>query len=88
MTLAIEAVRRDGAMYSLQALGYKILLRDYDCPLGQIDYVAKRENGLVFISINRTAEEKIKAARASEYYVKRYGIKGVAIKCESYTVTT
>lgn len=30
---------------------YKILLRDYECPLGKIDFIAKRDGELIFAEI-------------------------------------
>lgn len=62
------------AQAALQILGYKILIREYECTVGKIDFIAKRDRNLVFISINRTPEEREQAGRAAEYYVKRYGV--------------
>ena len=69
------------AFHALQTLGYKILLKFYECTLGEIDFVAKHNGELVFIGIN-----KIPSVKVAEYYIKRYGIKDVPYKLESFQV--
>ncbi len=68
--------------------GYKVLLRNYSCPLGEIDLIAKESGALVFIEVKTrrsdamglpsesvTFRKRGQIARTAEYYMKRYGIK-------------
>lgn len=48
----------DLAVVHLQQLGYRILERNYRCPLGEIDIVAKDKNTIVFVEVkSRRTEE-------------------------------
>lgn len=46
----------------------KILLINYECPLGKVDKITKKDGKLLFYG---TTEKVV------EYYLKRYGIKDV-----------
>jgi putative endonuclease len=46
------------AIRHLQKLGYRILERNYRCPLGEIDVVARDEDAIVFVEVkSRKTEE-------------------------------
>lgn len=46
------------AVRHLQKLGYRILERNYRCPVGEIDIVAKDEDTIVFVEVkSRKTEE-------------------------------
>ncbi|HLE18234.1 MAG TPA: YraN family protein, partial [Syntrophales bacterium] len=46
------------AVRHLQKLGYRILERNYRCPVGEIDIVAKDKNTIVFVEVkSRKTEE-------------------------------
>ena len=46
------------AVVYLQKLGYRILERNYRCPLGEIDIVAKDKDTIVFVEVkSRKTEE-------------------------------
>lgn len=60
--------------HALTEIGYKILLREYECPKGKIAFIAKKDGTLVFIGVN-TAEPIVHSAMV--YYLKRYGITTV-----------
>ncbi len=48
----------DLAVVHLQQLGYRILERNYRCPLGEIDIVAKDKGTIVFVEVkSRRTEE-------------------------------
>jgi putative endonuclease len=48
----------DLAVVHLQQLGYRILERNYRCPLGEIDIVAKDKDTIVFVEVkSRRTEE-------------------------------
>ena len=59
---------------TLQILGYKVLLRNYECKIGTVDFVAKKNGKLFFVGVNRP---RIEVQLVSTYYLKRYGIKDV-----------
>ena len=70
----------------LREQGYKILLRNFRCPLGEIDIIARDGRTLVFVEVKtRTAddplpEDQVNAAKqhqitkAGKYYLSRYGV--------------
>lgn len=62
---------------TLQILGYKILLKSYECKIGTVDFVAKKDGKLFFVGVNRP---RIEVQLVSTYYLKRYGIKDVQIQ--------
>lgn len=53
-------------------IGGKTLLKNYECPLGEIDLIVKHKGRVFFIAINRTKPEK-----TAKYYLARYGIRDV-----------
>jgi Holliday junction resolvase-like predicted endonuclease len=57
---------------TLQVLGYKVLLKNYECNIGEVDFVAKKNGKLFFVGANRP---RLKVQLVSTYYMKRYGIK-------------
>jgi putative endonuclease len=69
----------------LEAQGYRIVERNFQCPLGEIDIIARHNGELVFLevrsgsspntvnpaySINRTKQNKI--IRVAQYYLVRF----------------
>lgn len=81
------------AFYELRKKGYKILLRNYECSLGEIDLIAKHEGCLVFIEVKTrssdamgspaeavTFEKRRQIVRVAQYYLKRYGIPDLACR--------
>ena len=59
---------------TLQVLGYKVLLKNYECTIGTVDFVAKKNGKLFFVGVNRP---RLEVQLVSTYYLKRYGIKDV-----------
>ncbi len=55
----LGAAGEDLAASRLEALGYRILDRNYRCPVGEIDCVAVRDGTLVFL--------EVKARRSDDY---------------------
>lgn len=53
----------------------KIILKNYDCPLGEIDLIGRKDNRLLFCSKNVSTS----TIHAISYYLKRYAIKNMAI---------
>ena len=76
------------ACHFLEANGYKILLKNYECTLGEIDLIAKENGSIVFIEVKTRRSEAMGApvesvthqkrrqiVKTAQYYLKRYGIK-------------
>ena len=70
----------------LRNLGYRIITRNFRCPLGEIDIVARDGNTLVFCEVKTrayedgvSAEEQVhgtkqhQITKAAKYYLGRYG---------------
>lgn len=70
----------------LRERGYKILLRNFRCPLGEIDIIARDGRTLVFVEVKtRTQddplpEDQVNASKqhqitkAGKFYLGRYGV--------------
>lgn len=65
--------------------GYKILTRNYDCGLGEIDIIARHKDYLVFIEVKTrfsdemghpaeavTADKRRQIIKAAQFYLKQY----------------
>ncbi|OGW83628.1 MAG: YraN family protein [Omnitrophica bacterium RIFCSPHIGHO2_02_FULL_51_18] len=83
----------------LSAQGYKILLKNYECALGEIDLIAKENGCLVFVEVKTrrslamglpaesvTFQKRHQIVKTAEYYVKRYGIKNVPCRFDVVSV--
>jgi putative endonuclease len=46
----------------LKGLGYRILVRNYSCSLGELDLIALDQGCIVFVEVRSTAGDSIKAA--------------------------
>ena len=81
------------AFHELRRRGYKVLLRNYECALGEIDLIAKHRGFLVFIEVKTrssdamgapaeavTPEKRRQIVRVAQYYLKRYGIHDTACR--------
>jgi len=49
--LALGKLGEDLAFKKIKKMGYKCIVRNYKCPLGEIDIVAKQDDYLVFVEI-------------------------------------
>jgi putative endonuclease len=70
----------------LRGKGYKILLRNFRCDLGEVDIIARDGRTLVFVEVKTrayddpTPEEQVnptkqhQTTKAARYYLSRYGI--------------
>lgn len=87
------------ASHYLSANGYKVLLKNYECALGEIDLIAKEGGCLVFIEVKTrrslamglpaesvTFQKRHQIIKVAEYYVKRYGIKDVPCRFDVVSV--
>lgn len=83
----------------LEGLGYKILLKNYECALGEIDLIAKESGDLVFIEVKArgslamgspaehvTYHKRRQIAKTAKFYVTRYGIRDAACRFDVVSV--
>ena len=49
--LALGKLGEDLALKQIKKMGYKCITRNYKCPLGEIDIIAKQKGYLVFLEI-------------------------------------
>ena len=84
-----KIIVKELAFFFLVKLGYKILLRDYECAVGAIDLISKRDGVLVFTEVLTNKEKPSGTMEAAtRYYLKRYGItSGVNTCFETVRVT-
>lgn len=96
---ALGILGEELAFHELRRRGYKVLLRNYECSLGEIDLIAKHNGYLVFIEVKtRSTDEKGVPAEAvtplkrrqivqvAKYYLKRYGIQDVPCRFDVVAV--
>ena len=87
------------AFHYLKKKGYKVLLRNYESPLGEIDLIAKEKGVLVFIEIKTRSSDAMgspaesvthlkrhQIVKTAQYYVKRYGIHHVPCRFDVVSV--
>ena len=87
---ALGILGEELAFHELRRRGYKVLLRNYECALGEIDLIAKHNGFLVFIEVKTrssdemgspaealTPDKRRQIVRVAQYYLKRYGIHDV-----------
>jgi len=87
---ALGVLGEELAFHELRRRGYKVLLRNYECMLGEIDLVAKHEGFLVFVEVRTrsslekgtpaesvTPEKQKQIIKVAKYYLNRYGIQDV-----------
>ena len=67
------------AISQLKALKYKILERNYKCPLGEIDIIARDKNMLVFIEVKTRATRDFGAPAAAVDQRKQRQLSRVAL---------
>lgn len=96
---ALGIVGEELASHFLSRHGYKILIKNYECGLGEIDLIAKESGCLVFIEVKTrsslamglpaesvTFHKRHQIVKTAEYYVKRYGIKDVPCRFDVVSV--
>jgi putative endonuclease len=69
----------------LRNLGYKIIMRNFRCDLGEVDVIARDGKTLVFVEVKTRAyddpapeeqvnpEKRAQIQKAAKYYLSRYG---------------
>ena len=87
------------AFHFLKGKGYKILLRNYESPLGEVDLIAKEKGALVFIEVKTrrsddmgspaesvTAKKRGQIVKTAKYYLNRYGVHHVACRFDVVSI--
>jgi putative endonuclease len=69
----------------LRNQGYKIIVRNFRCPLGEVDIIARDRDTLVFVEVKTRAyddptpedqvntDKRHQLTKAARYYLSRYG---------------
>ena len=96
---ALGIIGEELAYYYLIKKGYKILLRNYESPLGEIDLIAKEKGALVFIEVKTrssllmglplesiTFHKRTQIVKTAQHYMKRYGIKDVPCRFDAVSI--
>jgi len=63
----------------LQRLGYRIVARNYSCPLGELDLVALDHGSLVFVEVRSTGGEDPARPAVSVDYNKQKRLTNLAV---------
>ena len=97
---ALGVLGEELAFHELKRRGYKVLLRNYECALGEIDLIAKEKGFLVFVEVKTrssdqmgspaeaiTPDKRRQIVRVAKYYLKRYGVYDVACRFDVAAVS-
>ena len=71
----MQTHKLDDLIGRLSLEGYKVLLKQYECSLGEIDLIAKKNGKLFFIMVDQPITKTVE--KVGNYYLKRYGIGAV-----------
>ena len=87
------------AFQYLKRKGYKVLLRNYESPLGEIDLVARENGALVFVEVKTrssdamglpfesvTAWKRRQILKSARYYLMRYRVRDVPCRFDVVSV--
>lgn len=96
---ALGTLGEELAFHFLLRNGYKVLLKNYECPLGEIDLIAKHEGAVVFVEVKTrrslcmgapaesvTFHKRHQIVNTARYYLKRYGIKDVPCRFDVVSI--
>lgn len=96
---ALGTLGEELAFHYLASRGYKLLLRNYECPLGEIDLIAKEKGALVFVEVKTrrddamgvpeegvTSHKRRQIVKTAQYYMKRYGIHDVPCRFDVVSI--
>lgn len=72
-------IGEDLALRKVKRLGYKVVAKNYRCPLGEIDLIAKDRGCLVFIEIKTRKGKSVGYAKEAVDERKRRQISKVAL---------
>ena len=77
--LRLGKLGEDLAVKEIESLGYKCLDRNYRCPLGEVDLIARDGDTLVFIEIKTRKGRSLRYAKEAVDAKKRRKISQVAL---------
>jgi putative endonuclease len=77
--LDLGRLGEDLALKKIKSLGYKCVARNYRCPLGEVDLIARDGDALVFIEIKTRKGRSIGYAKESVNKRKRRQLSKVAL---------
>ena len=96
---ALGTLGEELAFHFLLRNGYKVLLKNYECPLGEIDLIAKHEGAVVFVEVKTrrslcmglpaesvTFHKRHQIVKTAQYYLKRYGIRDVPCRFDVVSI--
>lgn len=85
--LALGAYGEDVAAVYLREQGYALLERNFRCPLGEIDIIAKKHHDLIFVEVKTRrstlfglpqdavgAHKQRQLLRSAQWYLKKPGV--------------
>ncbi len=77
--LALGKLGEDLAFKEIKRLGYKKIIRNYRCPLGEVDLIARDDDTLVFIEIKTRRGRSIDYAKQAVNARKKRQLSKVAL---------
>ena len=77
--LALGKLGEDLALKKIKRLGYKCIARNYRCPLGEIDIIAKDKDCLVFLEIKTRKGKSLGYAKEAINARKKRQLSKVAL---------
>ena len=66
------------ALLHLKRLGYRIICRNYRCPLGEIDIIAQRQDVLVFVEVKSRRSQTFGSPKQAITPAKQHKLSQVA----------
>jgi len=82
----------EAALRALKKAGYRILERNYRCPLGEVDLIARDGNSLVFVEVKSglihgfpprqrvDRRKKSKLSQLAHFFMREKGLEGVSAR--------
>lgn len=83
----------------LAARGYKILLKNFETPLGEIDLIARHKDTLVFVEVKTrasldkgapsesvTSHKRRQMVKNAHAYLKKYGVKDIPCRFDVVSI--
>jgi len=90
----------DLAAEALKKQGYKILERNYTCPLGEVDLIARQGKSIVFVEVKTRSNlnfggpreavagpKQARLRRLAEYYLKQQRLAGASVRFDVVGIT-
>jgi putative endonuclease len=88
------------AVRHLRGLGYRIVCRNYRCPIGEIDIIARHKDVLVFVEVKSrsshafgspksaiTPAKKRKLSQVAWYYLQKHDLTEVSARFDVVTIS-